>query len=340
MAVLALIVILPSIWAQLNNSYEKALDLIAHPQKAAPLIERVKHFLPAVYADYLNTLWERAATLLSRGNLGEIFFDWLQGGWFQLVNFTASLFDLLLVPFFVYYLLADYRVMQARFAVLIPPRWRPQCLGLISKINLVLSSYVRGQLLIALLMSALYVVGFLCLRVPIAITLGVLSGLLNFIPYLGTLTGITLALIFLVLDGAGLPQLFGVLAVFAIVQSLEGYFFTPQLLGDRLNLSPLWVLVGLLVGGNVFGLLGIVLALPVLAVAKVLLEFLEGLYQQSEFYNRTNLPLVIAAGTASELQTSFTQRGNVEVPTESFEHQPRLIVTSSELASRQAKVID
>lgn len=335
--VLALIVILPSVWKQVNNSYLQALELFAHPQKAAPLLSKLKQVIPAVYAEYIDALWERTAAKLNQTQLSEIVLNWLQGGLFQLVNYTASLFDLLLVPFFVYYLLADYRLLRNRLELLIPPRWRSQILGLASQINLVLSSYVRGQLLIALIMSSLYVVGFVLLRVPIAVTLGAVSGLLNFIPYIGTLTGLSLSLTFLILDGAGLARLLGVLAVFTLVQSLEGYYLTPKLLGNRLNLSPLWVLVGLLIGGNLFGLIGIVLALPVLAVSKVLFNFLAEIYQQSSFYSRSNSQLLTGEGLpfekGHELNAS-SKLGHFTDTKEEKGHTPRLIVTSSELASR------
>ena len=330
--VLALIVILPSVWGQLHNSYQQALELFAHPQKAAPLLSRIKQIIPTVYANYIDSLWERTATQLYRTNLSEFLLNWLQGGLFQLVNYTTSLFDLLLIPFFVYYLLTDYRAMRRRFETLLPSRWRPQVLELTNQINLVLSSYVRGQLLIALIMSALYVIGFVVLRVPIAMTLGVLSGLLNFIPYIGTLSGLALSLTFLILDGAGVARLLGVVAVFALVQSLEGYFLTPKLLGDRLNLSPFWVLLGLLIGGNLFGLIGIVLALPVLAIIKVLLGFLEAIYHQSDFYCRTTPSLILGNTTSHEAVT--LTHPNLTQPSDAIEHNPRVIVTSSELASR------
>jgi predicted PurR-regulated permease PerM len=332
--VLALVVILPGIWQQVSNSYEQALELFAHPQKAAPILSKLKQIIPAVYADYIETLWVRTAAKLNQTKLSEVVLNWLQGGLFQLVNYTASLFDLLLVPFFVYYLLADYRSLRGGFEAMIPPRLRPQVLGLTNQINLVLSSYVRGQLLIAAIMSSLYVIGFVLLRVPIAVTLGVISGLLNFIPYLGTLTGLTLSLTFLILDGAGVTRLLGVLILFASVQSLEGYFLTPRLLGDRLNLSPLWVLVGLLVGGNLFGLIGIVLALPVLAVAKVLLGFLTTIYQGSEFYSRSNSTLLTGEGIPFERPMESNDLAKLGPAIRESRPAPRLIITSSELASR------
>ena len=129
---------------------------------------------------------------------------WLQRGLFRLVDLTASILDLLLIPFFVFYFLADYEAMRRRVDLLIPPRFRSVTADLLGQINHVVSSYVRSQLVIALAMGGLYSVGFLALRVPLALTIGMLSGLLNFVPYLGTLLGIVFSLAFAALDGAGL----------------------------------------------------------------------------------------------------------------------------------------
>lgn len=332
--VLALIFILPSIWEQLSNAYQRVLALVANREKAAPLLGKLKQMLPPVYGDYVDALGERLLSSLNQYKLGEVAFGWLQNGLFRIVTLTASVFDLLLIPFFTYYLLADARSLRNRFEQLVPPRFRPQVLTLTNRISQVISSYVRGQLAIAVIMASFYVVGFALLRVPIAVTLGIIAGLLNFIPYIGTLTGLSLSVVFLIFDGAGISRLLGLLTLFALVQSLEGYYLTPKLLGHRLDLSPLWVLVGLLIGGNLFGLIGIVLALPVLAVAKVLLDFLEEIYQQSDFYSRSASPLLRGDGLPIEAKPNF--RVPYQQPM-SVEHEtvPRLIITSSEIASRQ-----
>lgn len=334
LVVLALIFILPSIWEQLGNAYQRALLLITNREKAAPLLGKLKQMLPSVYGSYIDALGERLLTSLSQYKLSELFFGWLQSGLFRLVTLTASVFDLLLIPFFTYYLLADARALRNRFELLIPLRFRPRVLTLTNRISQVISSYVRGQLAIAVIMASFYVVGFALLRVPIAVTLGVISGLLNFIPYIGTLTGLSLSLVFLIFDGAGISRLLGVMTLFALVQSIEGYYLTPRLLGHRLALSPLWVLVGLLIGGNLFGLIGIVLALPVLAVAKVLLDFLEEIYQQSDFYSGSTSSLLTGDGLPVESKSIFRTPYEQIISVE-HETSPRLIVTSSEIASRQ-----
>jgi len=311
--VLILIFILPGLWGQLKMSYDKARDLVADQSRAEPLKKKIKDLSPQAYGFLEKKINEAGGT-----DLFERVFSfagaWLQKGLFRIVDVTASLLDLLLIPFFVYYLLADYGAMRAHLDRLVPPRHRVVASNLLNQINFVISSYVRNQLVIALVMGALYSIGFLIARVPLAISIGMLSGLLNFVPYLGTLTGLTLSLSFVALDGGGWGRLLGVIVVFIVVQSVEGYYLTPKLLGGSLDLHPMWVLVGLMIGGSLFGILGIILAVPVIAVAKVALNFLEELYQQSDFYRDSGLELL------TEQSLSDNPR--------------RTIVTTSELRSR------
>ncbi|MFN7927513.1 MAG: AI-2E family transporter [Blastocatellia bacterium] len=285
--ILALLFVIPSIWSQLVHSYEQLPNALEAGHRVIdPLIAKLKTTSPPVY-NALQSWLQRFRSPEKQAEIGATIGQWLQGGLLRLVTATSSLFDLLLIPFFVFYLLSDYLKMKARVERLIPPRYRATGGGLLTEINGVLSAYVRNQLLIAFLMGLLYSLGFAVLRVPLALTIGMVSGFLNFVPYLGTLTGMVLAVSFTALDGAGPGRLIGVLAVFAIVQSVEGYYLTPKLLGESLNLHPLVVLVGLVIGGNLFGLLGIILAVPVIAAAKVILRFLEeDVYQQADFYQR------------------------------------------------------
>ncbi|HEX8287433.1 MAG TPA: AI-2E family transporter, partial [Pyrinomonadaceae bacterium] len=115
--------------------------------------------------------------------------------------------------------------------------------------------------------------------------IALIAGLLNAIPYVGTILGIALAGAFTVAEGGSIWEFAGVIGVFVAVQTLEGYILTPRILGGRLNLHPMAVFLGLLVGGKLFGLLGIILAIPGIAIGKVFLKFLRELYQASYFYH-------------------------------------------------------
>lgn len=335
-AVLVLIFLLPSIWAQLLQSYDKLPHaLAAGRERIEPLILKLEKASPPVY-EYLRSLTEQFKDPAQQAKLRGIVGGWLKSGLFQAVNATASALDLLLIPFFVYYLLSDYQAMRARIDRLIPPRHRAVTSGLMTQINRVLSSYVRSQLLIAFVMGLLYALGFAALRVPLAFTLGMLSGVLNFVPYLGTLIGIVLSLSFTALDGAGAARLLGVVAIFIIVQSIEGYYLTPKLLGSRLNIHPLWLLAGLVIAGNLFGLLGIILAVPVIAIAKVVFVFLEEAYQRSSFYRRTSFDLLTEQGDPVELITTSELKAPPHIILEETppERQRRIILTTGELRTR------
>jgi predicted PurR-regulated permease PerM len=214
---------------------------------------------------------------------------WFAGNLSDFLSTAAGALDLFLVPFFVFYILVDFRKWRDSLEDLIPPRFRDPFSRLFDEVGRILESYVRGQLLIAAIMAGLYAVGFALLGVPAWAGIAILSGFLNLIPYVGTALGIVLATGFTLADGGGFAQIAGVLGVFVAVQSVEGYYLTPRILGGRLSLHSMAVFLGLLIGGRLFGFLGIILAVPTIAVAKVFLKFLRELYKASEFYHAGDL---------------------------------------------------
>jgi predicted PurR-regulated permease PerM len=329
--VLVLIFIVPGVWSQLMKTYEMAKEMVSNTAQLEKLLTKIKGLNPQFY-EFARPKFEELRNSIEPDRILGFAFSWMQSGLFRLVNLTTSLVDLMLIPFLVYYFLADYGAMRARVERLIPPRYRAITSNLIGQISNVLSSYVRSQLLIGLVMGLLYSLGFAILGVPLAITIGMLAGVLNFIPYLGTLIGLVLALLFLALDNAGIGRFLGVLGVFAIVQSIEGYYLTPKLIGGRLHLHPLWVLTGLLIGGNLFGLVGIILAVPVIAIAKVLFGFVEDIYQQSDFYRQTGLDLLTDQGQPVHLLLDSEPSDLTQGATP--QQSRRTIITTGELRSR------
>jgi predicted PurR-regulated permease PerM len=329
--VLVLIFIVPGVWKQLMKTYDMAKEMLSNTSRLDDLLEKIKGLSPQFY-QFARPNFDEFMKTIEPDRILSFAFSWLQSGLFRLVNLTTSLVDLMLIPFLVYYFLADYGAMRTRVERLIPPRYRAITSDLIGQISNVLSSYVRSQLLIGLVMGLLYSLGFAILGVPLAITVGMLAGMLNFIPYLGTLSGLVLSLLFLALDNAGIGRFLGALGVFAIVQTIEGYYLTPKLIGGRLHIHPLWVLTGLLIGGNLFGLVGIILAVPVIAIAKVLLAFIEDIYQQSYFYRRSGLDLLTDQGQPvhSLLNSESSDLLQEDQPQQSR----RTIITTAELRSR------
>jgi predicted PurR-regulated permease PerM len=329
--VLVLIFIVPGVWSQLMKTYEMAKEMVSNTARLEELLTKIKGLSPQFY-EFARPKFDELMNTIEPDRILGFAFSWMQSGLFRLVNLTTSLVDLMLIPFLVYYFLADYGAMRARVERLIPPRYRTITSNLIGQISNVLSSYVRSQLLIGLVMGVLYSLGFAILGVPLAITVGMLAGLLNFIPYLGTLIGLVLSLLFLTLDYAGIGRFLGVFGVFAIVQSIEGYYLTPKLIGGRLHIHPLLVLTGLLIGGNLFGLVGIILAVPVIAIAKVLFGFFEDIYQQSAFYRQTGLDLLTDQGQPVHLLLN-SESPDLTQET-STQQARRTIITTGELRSR------
>lgn len=222
--------------------------------------------------------------LQSPNSLMETSQSWLAGSLTGFLANAADLADLLLIPFFVFYILVDFSNWRADSEELIPPRFRQPFSRLFDEVGRILQSYVLGQLLIAIIMGGLYAVGFALLRVPAWPGIAALSGFLNVVPYVGTAAGLVLATGFTFASGASWLRVGGVVAVFVAVQTIEGYILTPRILGDRLKLHPMAVFLGLLIGGKLFGLLGILLAVPTIAIALVFLKLIREIYKTSEFY--------------------------------------------------------
>lgn len=154
-----------------------------------------------------------------------------------------------------------------------PSRSRAGFTHLFGEIARVLTSYLSGQLRIALIMAALYGIGFAFLKVPAWALVAILCGLLNTVPLFGTPLAMLLAVGLTWAGGGDIWKIGWVLGVFLVVQTIEGYYLTPRILGSRLGLRPLTVFFSLLVGGALFGFLGLLLAVPVLAVANVFVKF-------------------------------------------------------------------
>jgi predicted PurR-regulated permease PerM len=282
LAVIAFLVfVIPDLWEQSTNAVQKILSNFT-PENAARQRETLRRYSPALdrmaggrIEPFLRNPAEAIGSpaLLAAGGLSGF-----------LSTAVASL-DLLIVPFFVFYILIDFGTWRDSMEDLIPPRFRDTFSRLFDEVGRILAAYVRGQLLIALCMSVLYAVGFALLGVPAWAGLAALAGLLNAIPYVGTILGLGLASAFTLADGGGLWRIGGIVGVFVVVQTIEGYILTPRILGRRLSLHPMAVFLGLLIGGKLFGLLGIILAVPTIAIAKVFLKFLRELYAGSYFYH-------------------------------------------------------
>jgi predicted PurR-regulated permease PerM len=190
-----------------------------------------------------------------------------------------------LFAFVAGFLLKDFDKLLRGIRDLIPPRYRGKVEEIAGKIHVQITSFLRGQLTVCMCLGAMYILGLTFARVPFSIPIGIFGGVAAFIPYIGiTLTIIPSVILTLLAHGFDW-HLGAVLATFAIAQFLEGTFLTPKIVGDKVGLNPVWVILAILVFGNAFGFLGILLAVPMAASLKVLV--LEGIayYRASKVFS-------------------------------------------------------
>jgi predicted PurR-regulated permease PerM len=272
--------VIPDLWNQfipasdaiMRSFTEKnAIQVRSRIHEFSPLLDRVVGY--RVYS-----------FLRSPNRLIEASQSWAAGSLTDFFSTAATVLDLLLIPFFVFYILVDFRDWRDSSEELIPPRFREPFSRLFDEVGRILQAYVLGQLMIALVMACLYGIGFAALQVPAWPGIAALSGFLNVIPYVGTGSGLILATGLTFAHGGELWRILGVVAVFIVVQCIEGYYLTPRILGGRLSLHPMAVFLGLLIGGKLFGFLGVLLAVPVIAVSQVFFRFLREIYKASDFY--------------------------------------------------------
>ncbi|MDT8385097.1 MAG: AI-2E family transporter [Gammaproteobacteria bacterium] len=200
---------------------------------------------------------------------------------------AAVLANLVLIPVVTFYLLRDWDLLLARFRSLLPRRWEATVVRLATDADTVLGAFLRGQLLVMLVLGIVYSLGLWWVGLELALIIGVVAGLVSFVPYLGFIIGILLAGVAAFMQFHELYYLLLVAAVFGVGQALEGMLLTPLLVGDKIGLHPVAVIFAVMAGGQLFGFMGVMLALPVAAVIMVLVRYLQQQYQQSELYANT-----------------------------------------------------
>jgi predicted PurR-regulated permease PerM len=186
---------------------------------------------------------------------------------------AAAVLSLFLVPILTFYLLRDWDLIVVNLTALVPTSQRDTVLELARDTDEVLGAFLRGQLLVMIALAIIYSTGLGLIGLEFAVAIGVVSGLVSFVPYLGFVFGISLASLTVALEPNPLWQLVGVVATFTVAQVLEGSFLTPKLVGDRIGLHPVIVIFAVAAGGQLFGFFGILLALPAAAVLSVLVRF-------------------------------------------------------------------
>ena len=216
--------------------------------------------------------------------LGPAFLSSLKVGGMAVMGWIATI---VLVPVVLFYLLLDWHAMLARLALMVPRRWISLVTSMAMEADSLLAQYLRGQLLVMLVLATYYSVALAIAGFDVALPVGLLTGLLVFIPYIGFGIGLLLAVVAAILQFDGLQGLIAIAIIYGCGQVIEGFYLTPRLVGERIGLHPLAVIFALLAFGQLFGFVGILLALPASAILSVIVKRLREHYLQSPFYGQS-----------------------------------------------------
>lgn len=227
----------------------------------------------------------RDALTHSLNGLGDLpgrLLTYLSSSTSAIIGFFVSLF---LIPMIMFYIMRDWPKLAKRFEELLPRKIAPQVLRFLHDSDEMLSSFLRGQFSVMLILAIVYSIGLSLFGIKYSLVIGITAGLISFIPYLGASSGIALGLVVAWFQFGDVEHLIYVAIVFGIGQALESFLLTPVLIGDKLGMHPIAVIFALMVGGALFGFFGILLALPVCAVLMVALRELYRQYRASRFYD-------------------------------------------------------
>jgi predicted PurR-regulated permease PerM len=236
----------------------------------------LKGFDPAQLAEWLKEYWKEISSaafkvidIISRGGMAV----------------ATLLTHLILIPVVTFYLLRDWDLLIRGIHDLLPRNMEAEISRMAVDVDHVLAAFFRGQLMVMLALGLMYTLGLSLVGIELAILIGMGAGLLSIVPYLGSIVGVLLAVGAAVFQFQDWLHPLMVLLVFAVGQAAEGMYLTPKLVGDQIGLHPVTVIFAVLAGGQLFGFLGILLALPVAAALNVLVRHVHQKYRQSDLYH-------------------------------------------------------
>ncbi|GAB3377736.1 AI-2E family transporter [Lysobacter fragariae] len=266
-------------------------------QVAIPWLEKRTHLEITSYLDFdrlvelVRSNWERA------GGVATTLLGYLSRSGFALLGLVANI---ALMPVLTFFFLRDWDLLVARVAALVPRDHLDTVSKLARESGEVLGAFLRGQFLVMVSLGVLYGIGLWAIGLDLGILIGLVGGLLTFVPYLGPASVVVLGSIAALVQYGDWQHIAGVAVVFTVGQVIESYILTPKLVGDRIGLHPAAVIFAVLAGGQLFGFLGMLLALPVAAVANVLLRYAEARYTNSKLYAGDHVPLILIDTSLSE----------------------------------------
>lgn len=190
------------------------------------------------------------------------------------------------IPLVSFYFIKDSRQIQRSFFGLIPPRYTDHVIQKLEKMNNILSSFIRGQAIVVIILIVFYSIGLSLIGLPFSILIAVISGIGDFIPYFGTVIGFILSMLIGIAHFPTVEHLLLVALVFFVVKGSENWYFYPKIVGKEVGLHFLWVLLAIVLFGNLFGFWGLVVAIPSAAGFKMHMNDLIKYYKNSQYYKK------------------------------------------------------
>ncbi|MBD8528126.1 AI-2E family transporter [Pseudomarimonas arenosa] len=284
--VLVLLILVPILERQISGLISRAPEYLSYVQEAIlPRIEgllgvQLDRIEGASVVGALKQHWQQA------GGVAAAVLGGLSKSGLAVIAWTANL---LLLPVLIFYLLRDWDVLVQRVRELLPRSVEPTVVRLTGEADVVLGAFLRGQLSVMFALGTIYSLGLWLVGIEFSLLIGMLAGLVSFIPYLGAIVGVGVGLVAAMVQHGDILHVVLVLAVFGAGQTIESFLLTPWLVGDKIGLHPVAVIFAIMAGGQLFGFFGVLLALPVAAVAMVLLRYAHQRYTTSSLYSHTSL---------------------------------------------------
>lgn len=204
----------------------------------------------------------------------------------SLYSVVMTVLYMVFVPLFSYYFIKDYREILHTCFGLIPNRYKEKTLVKIEQLDDILSSFIRGQAIVVLILAVLYSIGLTLIGLPFAILIGVFAGLGDIIPYFGTIVGLIISLFVGFAHYESVEKVLLIVLVFGLVKGSENWFFYPKIVGKEVGLHFLWVLLAIVIFSRLFGFWGLLVAIPASAGLKIFIEDLVGYYKNSHFFKK------------------------------------------------------
>jgi len=269
--ILILIYFVPKLFGEVLNFFKSIPDYVEKIKTLLePHIQKLHEKYPIEVDKIINSLSAEVEKKLP--DIAESATNIFLNTFTNLLSFILGLIKLIFIPIFTFFLLKDIDKIRTWTRNHLPFRHKDKIVSLVNEIDTVLGSYLRGQLLICLVVGFYYSIGFILIGVPFGLMFGILIGAVNFVPYMGVFVGVIPALLLTLAETGSFTKILMIFILYAAQQIWDGMYLTPSILGKKVGLHPVFILLSLMIFGKLFGIIGILIAVPSAAVLKVLIK--------------------------------------------------------------------